>query len=70
MLASLRSCDKAAAARAKIPQEWRSKVNTQGGGDGNAMQAASRSGHEKVVQTLLGAGADINAQVKLYTLSC
>lgn len=36
-------------------------VNAQGGRYGNALQAASRGGHEKVVQTLLDIGADINA---------
>ena len=29
---------------------------------GNALQAASVSGHEKVVQMLLDQGADVNAQ--------
>jgi hypothetical protein len=37
-------------------------VNTQGGLYGNALQAASRGGHEQVVKLLLDAGADINAQ--------
>ena len=38
-------------------------VNAQGGGEyGNALQAASRGGHEKVVELLLSKGADVNAQ--------
>ncbi|KAJ5651137.1 NACHT nucleoside triphosphatase [Penicillium longicatenatum] len=37
-------------------------VNAQGGRLGNALQAASWGGHEKVVQMLLDQGADINAQ--------
>ena len=37
-------------------------VNAQGGEYGNALQAASGRGDEKVVQMLFGAGADANAQ--------
>ncbi|KAL4867877.1 hypothetical protein BDV12DRAFT_186298 [Aspergillus spectabilis] len=37
-------------------------INTKGGRCGNALQAASFRGHEKVVQILLDQGADINAQ--------
>jgi hypothetical protein len=37
-------------------------VNAQGGGYGNALQAASSEGHEEVVQMLLDQGADVNAQ--------
>ncbi|XP_044714480.1 ankyrin repeats (many copies) domain-containing protein [Hirsutella rhossiliensis] len=37
-------------------------VNAQGGRYGNALQAASTQGHEKVVQTLLDKGADVNIQ--------
>ena len=37
-------------------------VNAQGGYYGNALQAASVGGHEKVVQLLLDKGADVNAQ--------
>jgi ankyrin repeat protein len=37
-------------------------VNAQGGSYGNALQAASYGGHEKVVQMLLDRGADVNAQ--------
>lgn len=37
-------------------------VNEQGGRLGNALQAASYGGHEKVVQMLLDRGADVNAQ--------
>ena len=36
--------------------------NAQGGGYGNALQAASARGHDQVVQRLLEAGADVNAQ--------
>jgi ankyrin repeat protein len=36
-------------------------VNAQGGYRGNALYAASFRGHEKVVQALLCAGADVNA---------
>jgi ankyrin repeat protein len=32
-------------------------VNAQGGRHGNALQAASVEGHEKVVELLLGGGA-------------
>ena len=38
------------------------KINAQGGEYGNALQAASYGGHEKVVTMLLDKGADINAQ--------
>ena len=37
-------------------------VNAQGGYYGNALQAASLSGHEAVVRLLLGKDADVNAQ--------
>ena len=37
-------------------------VNAQNGLFGNALQAASWSGHEKIVQVLLGKGAEINTQ--------
>ncbi|GFF23322.1 NACHT nucleoside triphosphatase [Aspergillus udagawae] len=37
-------------------------ANAQGGRLGNALQAASFRGHEKVVQMLLDRGADVNAQ--------
>jgi ankyrin repeat protein len=37
-------------------------VNAQGGDFGNALQAASHEGHEKVIKLLLGKGADVNAQ--------
>jgi len=38
------------------------QLNAQGGRFGNALQAASYGGHEKIVQTLLDKGADVNAQ--------
>ncbi|KAI1580556.1 Ank-2 multi-domain protein [Pyrenophora tritici-repentis] len=38
------------------------EVNAQGGGYGNALQAASAGGYEQVVKTLLNAGAEVNAQ--------
>ena len=38
------------------------KINAQGGRFGNALQAASVGGYEKVVRMLLDKGADINAQ--------
>jgi ankyrin repeat protein len=41
-------------------------VNAQGGGYGNALEAASDSGHEKVVELLLAKGADVNAQGGYY----
>ena len=44
----------------------RETVNIQGGRYGNALQAASSGGHEKVVQRLLDQGADINAQGGRY----
>lgn len=37
-------------------------VNVHGGRHGNALQAASQGGDEKVVQMLLDRGADVNAQ--------
>ena len=37
-------------------------INVQGGQYGNALQAASRSGHNKIVELLLSKGADFNAQ--------
>ncbi|KAF2142278.1 uncharacterized protein K452DRAFT_250214 [Aplosporella prunicola CBS 121167] len=41
-------------------------VNAQGGTYGNALQAASSLGHEKIVQMLLDKGADVNAQGGRY----
>ena len=37
-------------------------INAQGGEYGNALQAASEGGHEKVVTMLLDKGADVNAE--------
>ena len=42
-------------------------VNAQRGRFGNALQAASHRGHDKVVQMLLGAGADVNAEGGEYS---
>jgi hypothetical protein len=42
----------------------------QGGRYGNALQAASAGGYEKAVQTLLAAGADVNAQGGEYGNAC
>jgi hypothetical protein len=42
--------------------ERRDLINTQGGNYGNALQAASAGGHDKVVRVLVDAGADVNAQ--------
>ena len=42
-------------------------VNAQGGEYGNALQAASARGHEKVVQILLDKGAGVNAQGGEYS---
>ena len=38
------------------------EVNAQGGWYGNALQAASEGGHEKVIQMLLDKGAEVNIQ--------
>jgi len=38
------------------------EVNAQGGRYGNALQAASEGGHEKVIQMLLDKSAEVNAQ--------
>lgn len=43
-----------------------SDVNAHGGDLGNALQAASARGYEKVVQLLLDNGADINKQGGCY----
>ena len=44
----------------------RADVNAQGGEYGNALQAASKGGHDQVVQMLLAEGADVNAQGGVY----
>jgi ankyrin repeat protein len=36
-------------------------INAKGGPLGNALQAASARGHEKVVQMLVSRGANVNA---------
>ena len=41
-------------------------VNAQGGRYGNALQAASYSGHEQIVRLLVYLGADVNAQGGRY----
>ncbi|KAH0332324.1 Pfs, NACHT and ankyrin domain protein, partial [Aureobasidium melanogenum] len=41
-------------------------VNAQGGRYGNALQAASLEGHDKIVQMLLDRGAHVNAQGGYY----
>ena len=41
-------------------------VNAEEGLYGNALLAASKGGHEKVVQTLIEAETDINAQEGYY----
>jgi ankyrin repeat protein len=42
------------------------EVNAQGGDYGNALNAASKEGHEKIVQMLLDKGADINLDCGRY----
>jgi ankyrin repeat protein len=41
-------------------------VNAQGGYYGNALQAATSSGHRETVTLLLDKGADVNAQDGYY----
>jgi hypothetical protein len=41
-------------------------INAQGGRYGNALQAASEQGHDKIVELLLSKGADVNAQGGRY----
>jgi ankyrin repeat domain-containing protein 50 len=43
-------------------RERKDLVNAQGGAYGNALQAASFKGHDKIVRMLIDAGADVNAQ--------
>ncbi|KAL3488651.1 hypothetical protein BJX62DRAFT_253118 [Aspergillus germanicus] len=51
-----------------LVQRWKGEtgtkdvINAQGGRFGNALQAASYGGHEKVMQLLLDRGAEVNAQ--------
>lgn len=47
---------------AHIPAFDGNEVNAQGGNYGNALQAASSEGHDKIVQMLLDKGAEVNAQ--------
>jgi ankyrin repeat protein len=42
-------------------RERKDLVNAQGGAYGNALQAASFKGHDKIVRMLIDAGADVNA---------
>lgn len=51
---------------AKLLLDEGADVNAQGGHFGNALQAASQTGHRAVVQLLLGKGADVNAQRGLF----
>jgi ankyrin repeat protein len=44
------------------PVVLNSDVNAQGGYYVNALQAASYGGHEKIVELLLGMGAEFNAR--------
>jgi ankyrin repeat domain-containing protein 50 len=46
--------------------EERDLINAQDGTYDNALQAASKKGHDKVVQILIDAGADVNTQTKQY----
>jgi ankyrin repeat protein len=41
-------------------------VNSQGGGYGNALRAASYEGHDKIVEQLLVKGANVNEQRGRY----
>ncbi|KAH8728164.1 ankyrin repeat domain-containing protein [Phaeosphaeriaceae sp. PMI808] len=47
---------------AKLLLDKGADVDAQGGGYGNALQAASSKGHEQIVKLLLDKGADVNAQ--------
>ena len=49
-----------------ILSEEQIDINVQGGGYGNALQAASAEGKKEVVALLLGNGADVNAQGGAY----
>ncbi|KFZ24288.1 hypothetical protein V502_01228 [Pseudogymnoascus sp. VKM F-4520 (FW-2644)] len=49
----------------RIVQEG-ANVNAQGGYYGNALQAASSGGHNKIVEVLLSKGADVNVQGGVY----
>ncbi|KAL5344963.1 hypothetical protein ACLOAV_009916 [Pseudogymnoascus australis] len=42
-------------------------VNAKGGDFGNALQAASARGHDKIIEVLLSKGADVNAQGGEYS---
>jgi len=47
-------------------REASSLAAPQGGHYGNALQAASSGGHDKVVRMLMDVGADVNAQGERY----
>ena len=51
----------------ELTSEGRDLINARGGYCGNALQAASEEGHEKVVQILIDAGADVTAQGEDYS---
>lgn len=50
--------------------EMSKQINAKGGEFGNALQAASFSGHDNVIQILLDGGADVNAQGGFLATHC
>jgi hypothetical protein len=48
----------------RILLEMGAEVNEQHGRYGNALQAVSYGGHEKIVELLLSKGADVNATAR------